>query len=466
MSRYINENFLLSSATAEQLFHEYAETAPILDYHCHLELQDIYENHHFPNLGAAWLGGDHYKWRIMRTSGIDEEYITGSADWRDKFIAFARALELSPGNPIHHWSHLELQRIFGINDVLTSANAGQIFDYTRIQLQDDSFRPRSLMQRFNVRGIFTIDAPTSDLRYHELLAADKDFNIAVLPVFRPDAYFEICRPDFAELMTTLGEAVGSTISSWADLCAALETRMEYFAVRGCRASDQSLSNFIFVDISEDETDALLKRALVGDSFTAIESAAWQSSMMLWFGRSYAARGWPMQLHLQCQRQINTRMTCLLGPNTGYDAIDDRNLVGEVAQLCDRLDQSRQLPPTIFFSLNMADMEPLAVMMGAFQDGSSRGKMQLGPAWWFLDNEFGIREQLKILARHGCLGTFIGMLTDSRSFMSYTRHEYFRRILCDLIGGWIESGYCPDDIDFYGGMIKDICYRNAREYFAL
>ena len=416
---FIHEDFLLTTDAARELYHRHAEKMPIVDYHCHLSPREIAEDRRWDNLAQLWLGADHYKWRQMRWNGIDERLVTGDASWHDKFIAFAATMERLVGNPLFDWSQLELKRYFGIDERLSRATAESIWERTNAMLAGDGFSARALMARSNVKVVCTTDDPDDSLEWHERLAADFR-EVRVLPAWRPDR--------------VLREA----LASGRDPLPHLAERHRHFEAHGCVLSDYGL-----VEIP-----------------TGGGAADWLHGCL----KADAQAGWTAQLHYNCIRNLNSRLFARLGPDAGCDAIGDARSAEALAALLDRLDREDALPRTILYSLNPGDTEMLASLMGSFQRGPGRGKLQLGAAWWFLDQKDGIRRQLAALAALGCLGNFVGMLTDSRSFLSYARHEYFRRILCQKLGEEVERGELPDDLDWLGGLVEDISYNNAKGYF--
>ena len=464
MKQFMDRDFLLSNQTAVALYHEYAASMPLVDYHCHIDPKEIWENRQFENLTQIWLGGDHYKWRIMRSNGVPEDYITGNASDRDKFQKFAETLPRCIGNPMYHWCHLELKTFFGYEGVLNRETAQEVWDLCNQKLKN--MRARDFIVKSNVAMIGTTDDPCSDLTYHALLAGEQIGNCKICPSFRPDPALNMHKPGFAAYIAKLGDAAGIRISTVADVKAALGARMDHFAAHGCRASDHGLDYIMYREADENEINASLAKALAGDTVTKEETEAYQTALLLFCGREYARRGWVMQLHFSCMRNPNSRRFATLGPDTGFDCIAVTDSCAALYRLMDAWDKDEQLPRTVLYSLNPADNQWIDTLLGAFQDSSIAGKVQHGSAWWFNDNKVGMQDQLTSLANLGILGNFIGMLTDSRSFLSYTRHEYFRRILCNLIGTWIENGEYPCDIPTAGALVQDICYNNAARYFEL
>lgn len=463
MKTFINEDFLLNTEASRRLYHEHAKGMPIFDYHCHLDPAEIYGNKRFSDIGEAWLAGDHYKWRVMRANAIPEKYITGDAGYREKFDRFASIMPGLIGNPIYHWSHLELKRFFGIDDLLSSDTAASIWDRANAKLQNPEGSARQLIVQSNVRALCTTDDPADDLKYHRLLAEDDTFSVKVLPTFRPEKALNITDPGFPAYMEKLGNAAGIRISSIDDVHKALSERMEYFAAHGCRLSDHSFGSPDFTVWDEDAAAKAVTKALAGEIPTEHEASAYQSQMMDWLGGLYADKDFTMQLHIGAIRNVNTKYYRTLGPDIGCDSIGDTVSAASLAALLDRMAVKDRLPKTILYTLNAADNDKLAAAAGCFQDSSTTGKIQFGAAWWFNDHIDGMTAQLRSLASIGVLSRFVGMLTDSRSFLSYPRHEYFRRILCRIVGEWIDRGMAPEDYDGIGKIIEDICFNNVWNY---
>ena len=465
MIPFMSEDFLLTNDTARRLYHDAAKDLPIVDYHCHLSPQEIYEDVRFENITRLWLGGDHYKWRILRSNGVDERYITGDAPDREKFQKFAETLPRCIGNPMYHWCHLELKNYFGYDGVLSGSTAEDVWQLCNEKLQQRDFSARSLIRRSNVAMIGTTDDPCSDLKWHKLLA-QSDFETKVCPSFRPDPALNCHKAGFADYIRKLGEVAGIAISSAADVAKALTQRIDYFAACGCRAADHGLDYVMHRIGSTDEIEAVFSKAMAGEVPTVEETEMYQTYLLLHCGREYARLGWAMQLHYSCFRIPDTRMYRKLGADTGFDCIAVTDSSAALHRLMDALDCTNQLPKTIVYSLNPADDQWLDSLLGAYQSTEVPGKIQHGSAWWFNDHRTGMVNQMTSLANMGILGNFIGMLTDSRSFLSYARHEYFRRILCNLLGTWVEAGEYPADMDTLGELIKDVCCRNAMRYFNL
>ncbi len=467
MERFLSEDFLLDTPAARTLYHQYAETMPIVDYHCHIDPKEIFEDRRFENITQVWLGGDHYKWRLMRSNGVDERYITGDAPDREKFQKFAESLPRAIGNPMYHWCHLELKNYFGYEGVLNGETAQQVWDLCNEKLQNDpSMSARGLIRASNVAMVGTTDDPCSDLEWHKKLAQDDSFATKVCPSFRPDPALNLHKPGFVEYIEKLGNTVGKKLETVEDVRWALSQRIAYFDENGCRAADHGLDYVMFHPVSDEQATAALRKALAGEAVTREEAEGYQTALLLHCGREYAARGWVMQLHFSCKRNPNSRMFQRLGADSGFDCIAVTDSCNATYGLMDALEAEGKLPKTVLYSLNPADNEWIDTLLGAFQSSEIPGKIQHGSAWWFNDNKTGMTEQLTSLANLSVLGNFIGMLTDSRSFLSYARHEYFRRVLCALIGRWVENGEYPADMEFVGSLVQDICTNNAVRYFGL
>ena len=467
MDGFLNRNFLLDTPAARRLYHEYAENMPIVDYHCHINPQEIWEDRRFENITQLWLGGDHYKWRLMRANGIDEHFITGDASDREKFQKFAESLPRAIGNPMVHWCHLELKNYFGYEGFLTGETAQQVWDLCCDRLANDpAMSARGLIRGSNVAMIGTTDDPCSDLIWHEKLAADESFPVQVLPSFRPDPALNIHKAGFAQYISKLSETTGRKLETVTDVCDALSERIVFFDAHGCRAADHGLDYLVCRPVDTGTATAALQKALDGQPLTAEEIEGYQTVLLLHCAREYAKRGWVMQLHFSCMRNPNSRMMAALGPDTGFDCIAVTDNCAAAHRLMDTLYQEGMLPKTVLYSLNPADNAWIDSLTGAFQGTEAAGKVQHGSAWWFNDHKTGMTEQMVSLANMGILGNFIGMLTDSRSLLSYARHEYFRRILCSLLGSWMENGEYPADFALVGGLVQDICYNNAKRYFNL
>ena len=464
MKTFMDKDFLLSTDTAKELYHDIAAKMPILDYHCHISPQEIAENRKFDNITQVWLGGDHYKWRQMRSNGVEEKYITGDASDREKFQKWAETLEMAIGNPLYHWSHLELQRYFGYTGVLNSETAEEVWNLCNAKLQEDSMRVQNLILQSGVTLICTTDDPADDLKWHKILAEDENFPVQVLPAWRPDKAMNLEKPDYVEYLEKLGKAAGMEIKTFADLKEALKKRMAFFDSMGCKASDHGLNYVAYAPASEEEMEAVFAKRMNGEAVSAEEEKKFKTAFMLFVAGEYSRLGWVMQLHYGCKRDNNTSMYNKLGPDTGYDCINNYAPAAELADFLNAVNEAGSLPKTILYSLNPNDDEVIGTIIGCFQNSDTVGKIQQGSAWWFNDNKTGMMKQMTSLANLGLLGNFLGMLTDSRSFLSYPRHEYFRRILCELIGGWVENGEYPKDMKTLEKIIKGISYNNAVRYF--
>lgn len=464
MKKFMDEDFLLSTQTAQKLYHEHAEKTPILDYHCHINPEEIAKDRQFENITQVWLGGDHYKWRQMRSNGVDEKYITGDAPDREKFQKWAETLEKAIGNPLYHWSHLELKRYFGYDGCLNGETAEEVWNLCNEKLKTPEMSVRNLIRQSGVTLLCTTDDPADSLEWHKVIAEDDSFEVQVLPAWRPDKAMNIEKPDYADYLKKLGTAAETEILTFADLKAALKKRMAFFDSMGCRASDHALEYVMYARASDEEVETIFAKRLGGEMLTKAEELKFKTAFMLFVGKEYARLGWAMQLHYGCKRDNNVFRYEQLGPDTGYDCIDNYAPSGQMADFLNALNASDELPKTIIYSLNPNDNAAIGTILGCFQDSGAIGKIQQGSAWWFNDHKTGMIEQMTSLANLGLLGNFIGMLTDSRSFLSYTRHEYFRRILCELIGGWVENGEYPADMKVLGKMVEDISYNNAVRYF--
>lgn len=464
MKPFLDENFLLKTKTAQRLYHEYAQSMPLIDYHCHLSPQQIAENIQFRNITDAWLSGDHYKWRAMRTNGVDESYCTGNKSDEDKFLKWAETVPYTMRNPLYHWTHLELQRYFGVNEILNPTSAKGMYDATSAMLQDPSYSTQGLIQKMNVRVICTTDDPIDTLEYHQQIK-DSDFGVKVFPAYRPDKAMEVNNAaNFALYVRKVEEVTNTSIHHFADYLVALKSRHDFFATMGCNVSDHGLEEIYAEDFSATEIEAIFIKANGGIELTITEKRKFKSCMLLQFAEWDWEKGWIQQYHLGALRNNNTRMLQQLGPDTGWDSIGDFAQAAALAKFLNKLDSSNKLAKTIVYNLNPADNELMGTMIGNFNDGSVAGKIQFGSAWWFLDQKDGMERQINALSSLGLLSRFVGMLTDSRSFLSYPRHEYFRRIVCNLFGNEIEEGELPNDIAWTGKIIQDICFNNANQYF--
>ncbi len=461
----MDDEFLLESKVASKLYHEYAEKTPILDYHCHISPQEIAEDRKFDNIAQVWLGGDHYKWRYMRSCGTEEKYCTGDASDHDKFIKWAECLEKAIGNPLYHWSHLELQRYFDFHGHLTSENAEEVWELCNKNLADPSMSARGIIKKSGVTLICTTDDPIDDLHWHKQIAEDPTFDVKVLPAWRPDKAMNIEKPDFTDYLAKLSAVAGTgEIKTWKDLKKALSARMNFFDKQGCVVSDHGLDYVMYSPATDDEVEEILSRRLSGKTVSKEDETRFKTAFMLFVAKEYAAHDWTMQLHYGCKRNNNTRMFEATGPDTGYDCIDNHTPAAQVADFLNALDMDNSLPRTILYSLNPIDNAYIGTIIGCFQDSSAVGKIQQGSAWWFNDHIKGMTDQITSLASLGNLSGFVGMLTDSRSFLSYTRHEYFRRILCNILGTWVEKGEFPEDYKILGEIVENISYYNAVRYF--
>ena len=464
MKPFMDKDFLLHTDTARMLFHEAAENMPIYDYHCHLIPEQITENKRFRSLTELMLGGDHYKWRLMLACGVDESLIRGNGDDREKFIAFASALQQSIGNPVYHWTHLELQRVFGIYDPLTEKNAGDIYDKATKMLEGDDFTAQRLIDRFNVHTLCTTDDPADDLHFHRRIASEGTLKARVLPAFRPDKAINIDRAGFADYIKKLESVSGITIHGVHDVLEALESRIDYFHACGARLSDHALDTVPFAKPDRDSANKAFHAAMDGEKVKDKHAESYKTLLLTALGEMYARRGWTQQYHIAAMRNNNTRMFNALGPDIGFDSINDAPIACKLSRLMDLQAEKDALPKTILYSLDAAANSAIASMTGNFQQSGVPGKIQMGSAWWFLDNKEGMEQQLKTLSSMGVLGRFVGMLTDSRSFISYPRHEYFRRILCSFIGDLVENGEYPSDEEFLRKTVQDISFNNALSYF--
>lgn len=464
MKQFVDENFLLSTKTAQTLFHDYAAKMPIIDYHCHLPQQQIAENTQFENISQVWLNGDHYKWRALRANGVDESYITGDKSDREKFRKWAETVPYTLRNPLHHWTHLELQRYFDIHEVLSGKNADKIYDQCQEKLQTEDFRVRGLLKKMNVKTVCTTDDPTDSLNFHQQLK-DEGYEIPVLPAFRPDNAMNLDDLNKFNLYVKKLESVSDvSISNYTDFLNALKNRHNFFAKMGCTVSDHGLEEIYCDDYTPEEIKGIFEKAISHKEISPLEHRKFKSAMLVEFAQWDAEKGWVQQYHLGALRNNNTRMLSQLGADTGWDSIGDFSQARTLSRFLNKLDRDNKLTKTILYNLNPSDNELFATMIGNFNDGSVAGKIQYGSAWWFLDQKDGMTRQINALSNMGLLSHFVGMLTDSRSFLSFPRHEYFRRLLCDLFGTEIENGEIPNDIEWVGKIIEDISYNNANKYF--
>ncbi len=477
MKAFMDKDFLLETDTAKHLYHDYAAKMPLVDYHCHISPKEIYEDRRFDNLVQVWLGGenpdgtyfgDHYKWRLMRSNGVNEDYVTGKKPDFERFMKFAETLEMAIGNPMYHWCNLELHQFFGYDKPLTPETAQEAWDFCNEKLRNDpGLTVRGIIEKSNVAMIGTTDDPIDSLEWHEKIAADPSIKVKVCPSYRPDKAINITKPGFVEYIGKLAKSVGKErLDTAQDVCDALVERLEFFKKLGCRASDHGLDYIPFRPCTMEQADAAYQKAMKGEELTLEEAEQYQTTILMCLGKAYHRLGIVMQLHYSCLRNMNERMFAKMGPDTGFDMIAQNTCGGSIAQLLSALDQTFECPKTILYSLNPADNEQLGTLLGCFQSDEIPGKIQHGSAWWFNDTKSGMEDQMKSLANLGLLGNFVGMLTDSRSFLSYARHDYFRRILCNLLGTWVENGEYPNHDASLKKIVEGICYNNAARYFEL
>ena len=477
MKDFMDKDFLLETETAKHLFHDYAEHMPLVDYHCHINPKEIYEDRRFDNLVEVWLGGkqpeggyfgDHYKWRVMRSNGVSEDYITGDRPDYERFLKFVEALEMAIGNPMYHWCNLELRQFFGYDKPLTVENAEEAWNFCNEKLRTDpNLTVRGIIKKANVAFIGTTDDPVDTLEWHGRIAADKTIDVKVCPSFRPDKAINIQKEGFVEYIGKLAKSVGKeSLDSAEEVMDALVQRLEFFKTMGCRASDHGLDYVPFRPASAKKVNEIFQKAMAGESLSKKEAEKYQTAVLLCLGKAYHRLGIVMQIHYSCYRNANERMFRKLGPDTGFDMIAQNTCGQDIARFLSALDESGELPKTILYSLNPADNAQLGTILGSFQSDEVPGKIQHGSAWWFNDTKSGMEEQMKSLANLSLLGNFVGMLTDSRSFLSYARHDYFRRILCNLVGNWVENGEYPNDDKALKRIVEGVCFRNAERYFEL
>ena len=477
MKEFMDKDFLLETETAKHLFHDYAEHMPLVDYHCHINPKEIYEDRRFDNLVEVWLGGkqpeggyfgDHYKWRVMRSNGVSEDYITGDRPDYERFLKFVEALEMAIGNPMYHWCNLELRQFFGYDKPLTVENAEEAWNFCNEKLRTDpNLTVRGIIKKANVAFIGTTDDPVDTLEWHGRIAADKTIDVKVCPSFRPDKAINIQKEGFVEYIGKLAKSVGKeSLDSAEEVMDALVQRLEFFKTMGCRASDHGLDYVPFRPASAKKVNEIFQKAMAGESLSKKEAEKYQTAVLLCLGKAYHRLGIVMQIHYSCYRNANERMFRKLGPDTGFDMISQNTCGQDIARFLSALDESGELPKTILYSLNPADNAQLGTILGSFQSDEVPGKIQHGSAWWFNDTKSGTEEQMKSLANLSLLGNFVGMLTDSRSFLSYARHDYFRRILCNLVGNWVENGEYPNDDKALKRIVEGVCFRNAERYFEL
>lgn len=464
MKQFLDEHFLLSTATSRKLYHDYAKEMPVIDYHCHLPPAQIAADTSFENITQAWLYGDHYKWRAMRTNGVHESYCTGDrSDW-EKFEKWAATVPYTLRNPLYHWTHLELQRYFGVNEILNASSAASVYATCNELLKTPDYTTRNLLRKMKVALVCTTDDPADTLEHHKQLKED-GFEIPILPAFRPDQAMNVDDPaKYNAYLQKLEQASNTSISSYQDLLAALKSRHDFFASMGCSVSDHGIEEIYADDYSDAEINNIFNKVRSGGQLTLSEIRQIKSALLVQLAIWDWEKGWVQQYHLGALRNNNSRMMRQLGPDTGWDSIGDFSQARALAKFLDRLDSQDQLAKTILYNLNPSDNELLATMIGNFNDGSVAGKVQFGSAWWFLDQKDGMVKQINALSNMGLLSRFVGMLTDSRSFLSYPRHEYFRRIVCELFGQEIENGELPNDVEWVGKVIQDICFNNAQQYF--
>ena len=465
MRNFMDENFLLSTETAQKLYDACKDT-PIFDWHCHLQPKEIYENKQPEDIAYLWLAGDHYKWRGMRSCGISEDYITGDKSPYEKFKAWAEAVPNFIGNPLYHWTHLELQRYFDIYEPLSPATCDAIWEKANNKIKAGGFTPRELIEKSNVSYVCTTDDAADTLEYHQLLREDKSFKCKVLPAFRPDKALGIELPGYGEWVMALENVIGSKVEDFTALKKALLSRIEFFKEMGCRASDHAFTYVPYNRATEEELNVIYKKRLAGETLSTAEVDKYKTELMLFLANEYARLGWGMEIHIGAMRNNNGVMFKKLGPDTGYDSVADYEIAVNLSRLLDAMNSEYALPKTVLFTLNPKDNYVLGTMLGNFQNDEAQSKIQFGSAWWFNDNYDGMRQQMQTLMNLGVISKFVGMITDSRSFLSYPRHEYFRRILCELLGDLVEEGKYPCDIEFLSKVVQDISFNNAVRYFGV
>jgi len=462
---FIHDNFLLENKYAEELYHNYSKNQPIIDYHNHLSPQAIAEDTIFDNVSQVWINGDHYKWRAMRTLGINEQFITGNGSDKDKFLNWGKTVPYTMRNPLYHWTHLELARYFDITGLLNEKSADRIYEEASAKINSPEYSTRNLLRKINAAYVCTTEDPTDTLEFHQKIAKS-DFEIKVGTAFRPDKAILISNDGYNDYVDTLGLAAGISIDTYADLCSALRNRIDYFDKNGCKICDHGLDQVYFENYTENEINSIFKKKRENAELSNEETLKFQSAVLFFLFETYHEFGWVQQLHLGALRNNNARMHRILGPDTGWDSISDFPQAQKLSAFLNALDSKDKLAKTIIYNLNPADNEVMATMIGNFNDGSVKGKVQFGSGWWFLDQKDGMTKQLNALSNMGLISCFIGMLTDSRSFLSFPRHEYFRRILCNLLGDEIKRGELPNDMEWIGKMVSDISYNNAKEYFKI
>jgi len=464
---FMDKDFLLESKSSKALYNDHAQKMPVIDYHCHLDPSEIYLNKHFDDLAEAWLGGDHYKWRLMRANGVNEDRITGNASGWEKFRAFAEVIPQAIGNPIYHWVHLELRRYFECNKILCPESAKDIWDFCNNKLNSsDELNVRGILKMSGVEVLITTDDPVDDLRWHKNIADDNSISVKVLPGWRPELALNIEYPEFYKYIQKLGDITDTAIKSYSDMKTALLKRLEFFNVNGCIASDHGIGKIIYAPATDNQLNQIFTKAQNAEVLTEAEANQYRYDLLLFCAKEYSRLGWVMQLHLGAMRDNNTAMFQKIGPNTGFDCSNLSSGMAGLSKFLDTLELSNTLPKTILFSIDPADFMTLSTLAACYMQTNVKGKVQQGTAWWFNDTLSGMQNQLVCLAEQGLLGNFIGMLTDSRSFLSYTRHEYFRRILCRLIGKWVDNGLYPNNSNDLGRIVEDICYNNVKNYFGL
>jgi glucuronate isomerase len=462
-TKFINDNFLLENKYAEELYHNYSKNQPIIDYHNHLSPKHIAENTIFDNITQVWINGDHYKWRAMRTLGINEQFVTGNGSDKDKFMNWAKTVPYTMRNPLYHWTHLELARYFDITDLLNEKSAESIYEQASAKINSAAYSTQNLLTKVNAEFVCTTEDPIDTLEYHQQLAKS-DFKTKVSTAFRPDKAILISVDGYNEYVDTLGQVAGVSINTYTDLCTALRNRIDYFDKNGCKLCDHGLDQIYFENFTENEVNGIFKKKRENGVLSNEEALKFQGAILLFLCETYHEYGWVQQFHLGALRNNNARMHRILGPDTGWDSIGDYSQAQKLSSFLNALDSKDKLTKTIIYNLNPADNEVMATMIGNFNDGSVKGKVQFGSGWWFLDQKDGMTKQLNALSNMGLISCFIGMLTDSRSFLSFPRHEYFRRILCNLLGDEIKRGELPNDMEWIGKMVSDISYNNAKEYF--
>ncbi|QNH47986.1 MULTISPECIES: glucuronate isomerase [unclassified Bacillus (in: firmicutes)] len=464
MSTFLSEDMMLHHESSKVLYHDYAKNMPIYDFHTHLMADDIAVNKKYENMTDIWLNGDHYKWRAMRWLGIEERLITGNASDKEKFLAWAQTVPYTIGNPLYHWSHLELSRYFNINELFSEKNAHQVWDICNERLNERNMSTNGILEKFNVKVVCTTDDPIDTLEIHQIIRRDVGITTRVLPTFRPDHALNIEQSNFVNYIEKLGESINGAVLTYENFIASLHSRIDYFHANGCRMSDHGFEIFPFSPATEQEVSSIFVRALQGKTLSLEDINKFKTNTLLHLSKKYHSLHWTMQLHIGALRNNNTRMFKLTGKDSGYDSMSDFHLASHLNGFLNELDKDNLLPKTIIYNLNPAHNAIVASTIGNFQSSDARAKIQFGSGWWFNDQKDGMLDQMKTLSNIGLLSTFVGMLTDSRSFLSFPRHEYFRRILCDLFGTWIENGELPRDYEFIGKIVKDICYHNAVNYF--